>query len=158
MRAYAENDQVYNGIMQFTASFWAAYSYFIPVVIFIGLYSSVINTLRKHDQSTLVSQRLSTASKNLTRTSIIVTSCFIILTGFDFVYYLLIRLHLVTFPDGFNIWYHISIFLTSLNFGINPAIYVCTMPIFRKLVCGLMSNKRSSNSRTRGSTSSETRF
>ncbi len=158
MRNTIPHDKVFNGIIEFTASLWTVYDYFIPLAIFILLYASVIHTLRKHGHVPIASQRISTARKNLTKTAMVITICFIILIGFDVFYILLIRLGFIEHIDGGDIWNNLSHFLISLNSGINPVIYISTMPIFRKLLCSLASHLRVSRSDTRQSNLTVTRF
>ena len=109
--------------------------YAIPITIFLVLYTKIILTLRKRQQSQVgeLYQRspiLETANHQMTRMVVVVEVVFILCLSWDSWFYLLgdIGINYV-----FNSKYQvIGVFLATFNSVANPFVYSATMSRFRQ--------------------------
>ena len=105
--------------------------YTIPTIIFICLYSKVILTIRKRTQSVnSQSQLFERATREISKSAIIITCIFIVTIGYPMVYYLLGNIGVTTW-EASSVIQKIGVFLSACNSVANPFIYVIFMPVFR---------------------------
>ena len=107
--------------------------YFIPVIIFVVLYSKIIHTLRQRKNHTELSQSrtIDRATTDLTYSAIIVTVIYILSTTIGAVYLLMAAGGLALFDLGLP-YQKVEVFLTTVNSSINPFVYLLFMPAFRR--------------------------
>lgn len=125
----------YNKFMSDFVIFWFMMVYAIPITIFLVLYTKIILTLRKRQQSQVgelyqPSPILETANQQMTKMVVVVEVVFILCLSWDSWFYLLgdIGTNYV-----FNSKYQvIGVFLATFNSVANPFIYSATMSRFRK--------------------------
>ena len=125
----------YDGFMSDFVIFWFMIVYAIPITIFLVLYTKIILTLRKRQQSQVgeLYQRspiLETANQQMTRMVVVVEVVFILCLSWDSWFYLLgdIGINYV-----FNSKYQvIGVFLATFNSVANPFVYSATMSRFRQ--------------------------
>ena len=122
--------------------FWFVMEYAIPTACFIVLYAKVLWDIRKHKKVMKEVRHLSKQKKNdkctltladrqLTTTSIIVTTVFIITLGVESWRYFLGRIGIICYKKNM-LQLIFGIFLASINSCANPFIYTMSLPIFRK--------------------------
>ena len=108
--------------------------HFIPVILFIVLYSCIIVKLKGRVQGGQPkSAVIEKASKELTKTAIAVTIVFMISTSFDLWYYLLGRTGIVLYIESSPVQ-KAGVFLSIINICVNPFVYIIMMPAYRRNV------------------------
>ena len=106
--------------------------YGCPCSLFIILYGRILLLFKKRqlNRDFAKSKTIDNASKQVTKTIVIVSLCFIIFLGVDNFYLLMVTVG----PIDFNInssTQKITVFLSMLNLCNNPVVYIIAMPTFR---------------------------
>ena len=116
----------------FAISTWFTF-FSIPTSLFIFLYGGVVNTFRKRQASPelAASRVIDQATKQLTKTAIVVTIIFIISLGFDLNYYVLGYIGLTEYKMGDPLQ-KVAVLFSMLNSCANPFVYTLLMPVYRK--------------------------
>ena len=114
--------------------------HFLPVILFISLYSYIIVKLKGRLQLPHLpkSAVIEKASKELTKTAIAVTIIFMLSTSFDLWYFLLGRIGAVVYIKNSPLQ-KAGVFLSIINCCANPFVYIMMMPIYRRNVLNLLS-------------------
>ena len=117
-------------------------NYVIPVTCFSLMYGAVIWAFRNRGKSTelAASRVIDKATKELTKTAIIVTVIFITTMAFAFWYFLLGNLGVFPFAVS-SVFSKISFWLISINNTANPFVYALLMPAYRRSVRRTFCNK-----------------
>nr|CAJ38812.1 putative origin recognition complex subunit 3 protein [Platynereis dumerilii] len=107
--------------------------YAIPFAVFVASYGSIVYTLLARQRQTQLAQSrvIDAATKQLTKTAMVVTTWFIIALGYDLWYYILGYNNVIKYQKNSPIQ-KIGIFLAGSNSCVNPIIYVLFMPAFRE--------------------------
>ncbi len=107
--------------------------YGMPSVTLVSLYCSVTRTLRRrnnqHDFDN--SNTIDSASKELTRSAVIVTLIFLFAFGYDFNYYVLGNIGIITAYKVGTPLQTLGMLLCSVNSAANPFVYAMCMPLYR---------------------------
>ena len=109
-------------------TFWG-----IPFVSFVFFYGMVAFKLNKRKRNTDfgITRAIDNASRQLTKTAIVVTCIFIIALGYDIWYYLLGKFELVVYKNNTPLQ-KIGVWLSAFNSVANPFVYIMMMPSYRK--------------------------
>ena len=121
-----------------TISYWV-----VPVFLFIFLYGTVAYTLhkRKNNAELGTSRVINQASRQLTRTSVVVTCIFTVAIGFDIWYYLIGKVGVVRYENNSPLQ-KISVWLSVFNSVVNPYVYMIMMPNYRRCVMDVFCARR----------------
>ena len=128
---------------QATKDFFSTYSviwfltcYFIPTVLFVGLYGKILRVLFKPsvsaDEDSGQSSRQAFA-RSFTIVTSIITAIFILSLSFDSMYYLLGYMGLTTYSVNSPLQ-TIGVFLVSFNSCANPYVYSLLLKPFRNAI------------------------
>lgn len=111
-------------------TFWG-----IPFFFFVFFYGMVAFSLHRRKQNTEFgsSRAIDNASRQLTKTAIVVTCIFIVALGYDIWYYLLGKFELVVYINNSPLQ-KIGVWLSAFNSVANPFVYIMMMPSYRKCV------------------------
>ena len=111
-------------------SFWG-----IPFFFFVFFYGMVAFKLHQRRKNTDfgTTRAVDNASKQLTKTAIVVTFVFIVSLGYDIWYYLLGKFELVVYKNNTPLQ-KIGVWLSAFNSVANPFVYIMMMPSYRKCV------------------------
>lgn len=112
---------------------WSFLNYnVIPCTVFFSLYGGIVWRLYSRQQQTDLSQSnvIDVATRQLTRTAMVVTGWFVISLSYDTWYYVLGYNGVVEYKKG-TLLQKVGIFMSTTNSCVNPIIYVMFMPVFR---------------------------
>ncbi len=107
----------------------------IPFCSFLFFYGMVAFKLNQRKQNTDFgsTKAIDNASKQLTKTAVVVTCIFIVALGYDIWYYLLGKFEVVVYKNNTPLQ-KIGVWLSSFNSVANPFVYILMMPVYRKCV------------------------
>ena len=120
--------------------FWFFISYALPIVIFITLYVLTVYNIRgRQRQQDNVNQKavFKRANKNITRTAVAITICFVISQSPESWAYLIHKTYRTAENKPLRFYFKSSpiqttfIFFACLNSVINPIIYCASLKVFR---------------------------
>ena len=123
--------------------YWFITYYGGPCLLFIILYGRIILLFKKRqvNKDLSESKTIDNASKQVTKTVIIVCMCFVVFVGVDQVYLLLLSINYSRFVLDSSIQ-NIFLLLYILNLCNNPVVYIITMPAFRVCLMKMFSPSR----------------
>ena len=142
---HVENDECVDGpgfpisnpvaVLIFHFAYYFIMFYGGPFCLFVILYGCIILLFRKRqlNRDLSKSKTIDNASKQVTKTVIIVSLCFIGFVGVDQIYSLLIITGVLHFELNSSTQ-KIFAFFYILNLCNNPGVYIITMPIFRDCI------------------------
>ena len=109
--------------------------YLIPTICFLLAYGIVIYKFRKRGKSRDMapSRVIDKATKELTKTALVVTMIFFVSMGIEHTYFLLANTQVVKW-DVYGFWQEFGWLLMSINSATNPFVYTLLMPVYRQCV------------------------
>ena len=137
---YYYTNEAFCGGMRFYGFFWFFISYALPIVIFITLYVLTVYNIRgRQRQQDNVNQKavFKRANKNITRTAVAITICFVISQSPESWAYLIHKTYRDADNKPLRFYFKSSpiqttfIFFACLNSVINPIIYCASLKVFR---------------------------
>ena len=137
---YFYTNETFCGSMSFYGFFWFFISYALPIVIFITLYVLTVYNIRgRQRQQDNVNQKavFKRANKNITRTAVAITICFVISQSPESWAYLIHKTYRTADNKPLRFYFKSSpiqttfIFFACLNSVINPIIYCASLKVFR---------------------------
>ena len=98
----------------------------------IGPQHKIFAFYKRRESHLVQSSLIERAAKLVTRSSITITSIFVITYGYIAIYVIIVNIGLVPFELGVILYRIVSYFVVCFNSTVNPFIYAMMIPLFRR--------------------------